>query len=622
MDASPISFQVAQVVSERQVYSAAPVQVTARFSSPKGRPDSGNTTSAAAAAAAEVHHHHSHYHQQSIYHQQPDKHQPQQFHPQQVSPAAAPAAFVPIPSGQTAMLPVFTSPSAATAAAAAASAIPPQQAAHYYTTGHPQAAYPTMVPFHMPGSYALAGYTPSLSMMNPVNNGGGMVDGSTGGVPVPGGGEVIMDPVMASHAYQAAQYHSMMQQFMQHNLNMQQQQQQQALGNNAAGNGRHRNGGGGGGGGSAAPSSYHTHNQYRPYQKQQHSGMAYPGSYQNDHHHHHHHQQVSGNNGNNSRGMGGSFNASSYSNSSYTPNSNDIALPGVSDGPEAEIFQEAIKESGALSAYERSSSSSSSVGGGEGSSNEFLLWVRKTLATLDGGPGSAASSAAAAAASVSSSLILSLDEMRGNLVALSRDQIGSRVLQTAMESMKEDDLQLLFAELEPKLEILMADQFGNYVIQRLLESKVESIIISIGESLKGRVLPFALHVYGCRVVQKALDALPQEHRVELAVELQPFTLHCLSDQNANHVIQKCLETVQPSDGVRDMLETIAKHALTLARHSFGCRAVQRLLQYCLISEVYDRVINDVLSSILELTKNQFGNYVVQHLVAQGPEQTR
>lgn len=608
LDSSPVSFQVTQSGAGHQGYPAAPVQVTARFSSPKGRPGSGSgttTAAAAAAAAAEVHHHHSHYHQQNTYHHQPEDHQPQQFHHHQVPPAAAPAAFVTMP-GQTAMLPVFTSPTAA----AAASAMPPQQAAHYYTSGHHQAAYPTMVPFHMPGSYAVAGYTPA--MVNTIAGAG--IDGGNGGVP--SGGEVLIDPVMASHAYQAAQYHAMMQQFMQHNLNMQ-QQQQQALGNAVASGG---GGGGGrtrGGGGSAAAPSYpyQDPNHYQSYQNQQHGGMAYPSSS----YHVSNHQPTGNTSRGGGNGNGGSFN-SSYP-TSFTPNSNDIALPGVSEGPEAEIFQAAIRESGALSSYERSSAAAG--GGGEGSTNEFLSWVRKTLATLDGGLGGGAHAASAAAPpTASSSLVLSLEEMRGNLVALSRDQIGSRVLQTAMEGMNEDDLKLLFEELQPKLEILMADQFGNYVIQRLLESRVESIIMSIGESLKGRVLPFALHVYGCRVVQKALDALPQEHRVELAVELQPFTLHCLSDQNANHVIQKCLETVQPIDGVREMLETIAKHALTLARHSFGCRAVQRLLQYCSIPEVHDGVIDDVLSSILELTKNQFGNYVVQHLVAQGPEDAR
>jgi Pumilio-family RNA binding repeat len=517
-------------------------------------------------------------------------------------------------------MPVFTSP----ATAGAAAAMPVQQVGQYYP-GHPQAAYPTMVPFHMPGSYAVAGYTPA--MMNTSGSGG--IEGVGAG----GSGDVLNDPVLASH-YQAAQYHAMMQQFMQHNLNMQQQQQTASLGNAAAaaaaaatgaGGGRHR-------GGNvvlqaSTPASPYYPNQFLAYQThQQHSGIVYPGYPGSNH-------QPFGNGNNNRGGGGGAYPSSSqYPNTTYSTtnnntNNNDIALPGISEGPEAEIFQAAVRESGNLSSHDKSSSAAAGGGGnqGETANNEFLMWVRKTLVSIDGGLGGSYTNVGgrpASPGSPSSSLVLTLEEMRGNLVALSRDQIGSRVLQTAMEIMNEDDLISLFEELEPNLEILMADQFGNYVIQRLLDSRVNSIIVSIGEALKGRVLPFSLHVYGCRVVQKALDALPQENRVTLAVELQPFTLHCLSDQNANHVIQKCLETVQPSDGVRGMLETIASHALTLARHSFGCRAVQRLLQYCTITEIHDGVIDEVLSSILELTKNQFGNYVVQHLVAQGPENTR
>jgi hypothetical protein len=470
-----------------------------------------------------------------------------------------------------------------------------------------------MVPFHMPGGYAVAGFTPA--MISPAGSGGvALTD--------PNGGEMLMDPMMASH-YQVAQYHAMMQQYMQHNLNMQQQSptfttttHNTAAGSGGNGNGRYR-----GGGGSGSSSSLFYQNQYQTYQNQQHSGM---GSYSN---YHGNNNQPIRSSGNGNRGSGGSMSSSysnSYPNNANSNNNSDIALPGVSEGPEAEIFQAAIRESGNLNSQERASGENS-AGGLQGEGNEFLLWVRQTLVSLDGGLSSSppkGNGIVSGFPTSSSSLNLTLKEMHGNLVALSRDQIGSRVLQTSMEGMSEDDLKLLFEELEPKLEILIVDQFGNYVIQKLLESKVESIVISIGESIKGHVLPFSLHVYGCRVVQKCLEALPQSHRVPLAVELEPYTLHCLGDQNANHVIQKCLETVQPSDGIRPMLEMIAEHALTLARHSFGCRAVQRLLQYTSITEIYDQVIGDVLSSILELTKNQFGNYVVQHLVAQGPDETR
>ena len=158
------------------------------------------------------------------------------------------------------------------------------------------------------------------------------------------------------------------------------------------------------------------------------------------------------------------------------------------------------------------------------------------------------------------------------------------------------------------------------MIQRLLETRVDSVTQAVYTAFKGHVLAFSLHVYGCRVVQKALDALPQEDCIALAAELQPYTLHSMSDQNANHVIQKCIQIVQPSDGIREMLDAIAENSL--ARHSFGCRSVQRLLQYCTIFEITESVTADVMTTILELTQNQFGNYVVQHLVGHGPDDSR
>ena len=108
-------------------------------------------------------------------------------------------------------------------------------------------------------------------------------------------------------------------------------------------------------------------------------------------------------------------------------------------------------------------------------------------------------------------------------------------------------------------------------------------------------------------------------RAALCGELSPHTLRCIQDQNGNHVIQKCIETIQPSDPLAPMLRVIHDNAIQLSMHSFGCRLVQRLLEYCTIEDLVERTIADVLSSVLMLAHDQYGNYVIQHLVIKGPD---
>ena len=58
----------------------------------------------------------------------------------------------------------------------------------------------------------------------------------------------------------------------------------------------------------------------------------------------------------------------------------------------------------------------------------------------------------------------------------------------------------------------------------------------------------------CPLTCRALQVLPQPDRVSICAELTEATLRCVRDQNGNHVVQKCIECVQPSDPARQMIE--------------------------------------------------------------------
>ncbi len=53
-------------------------------------------------------------------------------------------------------------------------------------------------------------------------------------------------------------------------------------------------------------------------------------------------------------------------------------------------------------------------------------------------------------------------------------------------------------------------------------------------------------MYGCRVIQKALESIPLEQQQIIISELEGNVLKCVKDQNGNHVVQKCIECVNPT----------------------------------------------------------------------------
>ncbi|KAI3424416.1 hypothetical protein D9Q98_009968 [Chlorella vulgaris] len=215
-----------------------------------------------------------------------------------------------------------------------------------------------------------------------------------------------------------------------------------------------------------------------------------------------------------------------------------------------------------------------------------------------------------------------LKDMRGHMYPFCRDQHGSRLVQQQLETAAPEDLKAVFSEVRHKLLPLIVDVFGNYVVQRFLERGGLEVQAAVAEVVRGKALSLSLQMYGCRVIQKSLEVMPQEDKVAICQELTEHTLRCVRDQNGNHVIQKCIECVQPSDPARAMIETIVSKGHSLSTHTFGCRLVQRVLEHCSCADLRDRVVADVLESVVQLSHDQYGNYVVQHLVSQGPPHAR
>lgn len=221
-----------------------------------------------------------------------------------------------------------------------------------------------------------------------------------------------------------------------------------------------------------------------------------------------------------------------------------------------------------------------------------------------------------------------LKDIVGHFVEFSGDQHGSRFIQQKLESASNQDKRMVFEEILPSALQLMTDVFGNYVIQKFFEHGTTDQKRILGDALQGHVLSLSLQMYGCRVVQKALEVIGTEQQAKLVSELDSHVLKCIKDQNGNHVIQKVIEQVPPQL-VMFVVDTFHGKVCSLAMHPYGCRVIQRILEHC--SQWENRpnaaedpgvaaqlsVLNELLSETPKLVQDQYGNYVVQHVLEHG-----
>ena len=55
---------------------------------------------------------------------------------------------------------------------------------------------------------------------------------------------------------------------------------------------------------------------------------------------------------------------------------------------------------------------------------------------------------------------------------------------------------------------------------------------------------------------------------------------------------------------------------TLSTHPYGCRVIQRILEHC-TPEQTTPILDELHSSTEQLLQDQYGNYVIQHVLEHG-----
>ncbi|XP_016471291.2 pumilio homolog 4 [Nicotiana tabacum] len=216
---------------------------------------------------------------------------------------------------------------------------------------------------------------------------------------------------------------------------------------------------------------------------------------------------------------------------------------------------------------------------------------------------------------------LELMDVVDHVVEFSTDQHGSRFIQQKLETASVEEKMKIFLEILSHAHSLMTDVFGNYVIQKFLEHGTESQRKELASQLIGHVLPLSLHMYGCRVIQKALEVTDVELQSQMVTELDGSVMKCVRDQNGNHVIQKCIECV-PQDQIRFITASFFGHVVSLSTHPYGCRVIQRILEHCDDPATQQIIMNEILRAVCTLVLDQYGNYVVQHVLQHGKPHER
>ncbi|KAI4134515.1 MAG: hypothetical protein LQ347_001455 [Umbilicaria vellea] len=213
------------------------------------------------------------------------------------------------------------------------------------------------------------------------------------------------------------------------------------------------------------------------------------------------------------------------------------------------------------------------------------------------------------------------NQMKNHILTLSLQMYGCRVVQKALEHILTDQQASLVKELEQHVLRCVKDQNGNHVVQKAIERVPAEHIQFIINAFTGQVQSLATHPYGCRVIQRMLEHCAEPARTSVLQELHACASSLIVDQYGNYVTQHVIEHGREGDRAK-IVSLVTSQLLTFSKHKFASNVVEKSIQFgsdeqrqMIIATL--TALNDKGESPLQsLMRDQYGNYVIQKLLAQ------
>lgn len=165
-------------------------------------------------------------------------------------------------------------------------------------------------------------------------------------------------------------------------------------------------------------------------------------------------------------------------------------------------------------------------------------------------------------------------------------------------------------------------QRGKDLRQRFQKAHPDSADVraTIAETL-GNVLGLAFDKNGCYAVQSALDLAERSVQTLLAYEMRGHVKRAIASPHANHVVAKIVEVLPPSQSNFIVVELRGDGAKA-ARHPFGCRVINRLVEHSLADrssegDLKAALIDEIVLEAGDLCRHQFGHHVMNIMLEHG-----
>lgn len=170
---------------------------------------------------------------------------------------------------------------------------------------------------------------------------------------------------------------------------------------------------------------------------------------------------------------------------------------------------------------------------------------------------------------------------------------------------------------------MLRDRDFALKVEEWLEMGNSSECSKIIEWLLPVAIDLSLSVNGTKVIQMAMKVGCAEDQERLLQCMRGRVRQLLDSHHGNFVLQQSVHSMPPH-AVKSILDELSHYPggwAALAKHRFGCRVAERVLEHC-SDELTRPLVDAVCADIDATSRNPFANYVVQHILEQQPQHRR
>ena len=209
-----------------------------------------------------------------------------------------------------------------------------------------------------------------------------------------------------------------------------------------------------------------------------------------------------------------------------------------------------------------------------------------------------------------------IDHVVDRVYFIAKTQSGSRFVQEKLSD--KQYFGLFFKELKCHVAELMVDNFGHYAIEALFSHCDDHQRLILVANLSNHMPQVACHKQGSFSIQAMMDTLSTAEQIKYLVDaLNRDIKKIILNHSGHYVILRFLQRYDYPYS-KFIHKALMQHTLDLATDHYGLRVMKASVDAGPIQEM-SAVFASIVKHANTLVENQYGNYIIQHLLDLGPK---